>query len=102
MSLVVRYVYNNEVYEFYNDPLTELILLGQVLADNSLKALETFVLDFNKCVGIGTDGCGVMMGGLKSAVAQFETQLVNAIKSSCCNHAINVSLSKKFLVCVIL
>nr|CAH7764581.1 unnamed protein product [Callosobruchus chinensis] len=107
MSLIVRSVCNNIVYEDflgfidchkenYNCENTEIepILSGKVLASTVINVLNKHHLDLKKCVGIGTDGCSVMLGEQKGAVAELKKLLVNALKSLCYNHALNLSVSK--------
>nr|CAI5849000.1 unnamed protein product [Callosobruchus analis] len=107
MSLIVRSVCNNIVYEDflgfidchkenYNCENTEIgpILSGKVLASTVINVLNKHHLDLKKCVGIGTDGCSVMLGEQKGAVAELKKLLVNALKSPCYNHALNLSVSK--------
>nr|CAI5848998.1 unnamed protein product [Callosobruchus analis] len=94
MSLIVRSVCNNIVYEDflgfidchkenYNCENTEIgpILSGKVLASTVINVLNKHHLDLKKCVGIGTDGCSVMLGEQKGAVAELKKLLVNALKS---------------------
>nr|CAI5830424.1 unnamed protein product [Callosobruchus analis] len=107
MSLIVSSVCNNIVYEDflgfidshkenYNCENTEIepILSGKVLASTVINVLNKHHLDLKKCVGIGTDGCSVMLGEQKGAVAELKKLLVNALKSPCYNHALNLSVSK--------
>nr|CAH7768303.1 unnamed protein product [Callosobruchus chinensis] len=82
--------------ENYNCENTEIepILSGKVLASTVINVLNKHHLDLKKCVSIGTDGCSVMLGEQKGAVAELKKLLVNALKSPCYNHALNLSVSK--------
>jgi hypothetical protein len=51
-------------------------------------------LDLENYVGIGTDGCSVMISQLRSAVQQVQKHCINAVHSPCSNHSLNLSISK--------
>jgi len=56
--------------------------------------MQSMLLDLSKCVGIGTDGCSVMISVVHGAVQYVQTSCENAIFSPCSNHALNLSISK--------
>ncbi|XP_037505376.1 52 kDa repressor of the inhibitor of the protein kinase-like [Rhipicephalus sanguineus] len=111
LSLVLRYVHENVVREdFFQfvDPRTdshavdanviEPILTGRVLGERVLKMLKDLQLDLERCVGIATDGCSVMVSELCGAVSEIKRCATKAVHSPCFNHALNLSLSKSLRV----
>lgn len=72
----------------------EISLTGKTLGQIVLRQLKCLDLPLNCLVGIGTDGCSVMISERKGAVAEIQNECVNALKCSCMNHRLNLSLSK--------
>jgi len=68
------------------------------LGNTVVKLLQELVLDLNYCVGIGTDGCSVMVSAVCGAVQQIRKIAKNAVHSPCSNHALNLSISKSSTV----
>lgn len=107
LSLVLRYVHKNMVREDFVqfvDPrsdsdaldvsVTEPILTGKVLGKQVVKMLKDLGLDLERCVGVATDGCSVMVSELCGAVSEIKRSAPNAVHCPCFNHALNLSLSK--------
>lgn len=105
MSLIIRYVENNEVQESFvgfidcyksnfDDPTEEPTVSGEVLANTVLNFLLKHNFNFNDCVGIGTDTCNLMLGEQKGAVTYLQKTLTNSVKCPCSNHSLNLSVSK--------
>lgn len=88
---------NDEPQEILNSKL-EPKLTGELLGNTVVKLLQELELDLNYCVGIGTDGCSVMISAVRGAVQQIRKIAKNAIHSSCSNHALNLSISKSSTV----
>lgn len=93
MSLVIRYVYKAVVKEnfialidchayVYNTDTEknfEPKLNGEVLGDVVISLLQKFDLDLKYYVGIGTDGCSVMVSLVRGAVQKIQSYAKNAI-----------------------
>jgi len=113
MSLILRYIdEKNQVFErfvgFLNChdksydnanvdeelQVNEPKLTGEKLGDIVISILKSMSLDLENCVGIGTDGCSVMISQLRDAVQQVQKHCINAVHSPCSNHALNLSISK--------
>lgn len=77
------------------DPITfEPKLTGDILGEIVLNILKSFSLNLTNCVGIGTDGCSVMVSTLRGAVTKIQSHAPNAIHCPCSNHALNLAISK--------
>ncbi|XP_050541762.1 zinc finger MYM-type protein 1-like isoform X2 [Daktulosphaira vitifoliae] len=120
ISLVLRYIYNNSVREDFvmfvdafdealalleepeenkeigdNDrEKKEISITGKVLGKIIIKQLNSFGLDLNNLVGIGTDGCSVMLSELCGAVSEIIKVAPNAHRCPCYNHSLNNSISQ--------
>ncbi|KAF0702097.1 52 kDa repressor of the inhibitor of the protein kinase-like, partial [Aphis craccivora] len=108
MSIVIRYVHKAVVKEnfiafidchayLYNTGTQKNLepkLNGEVLGDAVISLLQKFDLDLKYCVGIGTDGCSVMVSLVRGAVQKIQSYAKNAIHCPCANHALNLSISK--------
>lgn len=104
MSLVIRYVHKAVVKEnfiafidchayVYNTDTEKNLepkLNGEVLGDAVISLLQKFDLDLKYCVGIGTDGCSVMVSLVRGAVQKIQSYAKNAIHCPCANHALNL------------
>lgn len=77
-------------------------LTGEVLGQVVVDMLDTFSLNFNYCVGIGTNGCAVIVFTTKGAVKKIQDHAPNAIHCPCLNLALNLSTSKSSTVQVII
>jgi len=51
-------------------------------------------MNLSNCVGIGTDGCSVMISDKVGAVKEIQAEATNAVRCPCFNHALNLSISK--------
>lgn len=69
-------------------------LTGEILGNTVLKVLKHFSLDPQYCVGVGTDGCSVMLSSIKGAIKTIQSVAKNAARCSCANHALNLAISK--------
>jgi hypothetical protein len=122
LSLSLRYVYEDRVHENFigfldphdanfkkkvdleeNEEVEEIDtistavepkLSGEVLGKTVLSMLTGHSLDIKFCMGVGTDGCSVMVSKQHGAVAEIQKVAVNAVRSPCFNHALNLSISK--------
>lgn len=107
MSIVFRYFDENtnevredfatfiDVYKSNIDNISdEPLVSGKVLAKTVLNFIENCGLEYNNCIGIGTDTCSVMLSDEKGAVSEMQKHMNNAIKCPCYSHAFNLSLSK--------
>lgn len=108
MSLVFRYFYENMVYEDFIgflDVLSEMhnmslsdgneyrstgINLGKIV----LEKIKKLNLDLKFCVGVGTDGCSVMVSETCGAVETVRKEAINAVPTPCYNHKLNNAISK--------
>ncbi|KAH9371734.1 hypothetical protein HPB48_014050 [Haemaphysalis longicornis] len=68
-------------------------LTGEVLGKIVLNEINSMGLLQAKCVGIGTDGCSVMISEACGAVQEIRKKAVNAVRCPCFSHALNLSLS---------
>ncbi|KAJ8674568.1 hypothetical protein QAD02_005830 [Eretmocerus hayati] len=111
MTLILRYVYQNTVHEDFvkfvdlfeaarklNPPGTktnaELKITGSCLGSIVIQTLKDLGLDPEKCVGITTDGCSVMISETCGAVSVIKQECKNASYSPCHSHMLNLSISK--------
>lgn len=86
MCVVLRYVYNNQIYEDFISFVNchaevyaederdnfEPILSGKLIGETVLKILESIEVDPSLCVGIGTDGCEVMVSEQVGAIQEVK------------------------------
>lgn len=104
---VIRYVYKNEVFEDFIGFLdchqdnysntgreVEPKITGELISKSVINILDKFGLPLDKCVGIATDGCSVMLSEECGAVNMLRVKMKNAIKCSCYSHALNLSIMK--------
>lgn len=127
MSLIIRYPYKGIIkecfmgfincHDIYDDTATdddELIeqvernletyepkLTGDILGEVVVNMLKNLTLNLKNCVGIGTDGCAVMVSIARGAVKKVQSHATNALHCPCSNHALNLSISKSSNVQVI-
>lgn len=107
LSLCISYVHNSSRHEdfiafvdvhekcFGNlAPSFEPRVTGKVLGELVLKEMQDLNLDPLHCVGIGTDGCSLMISEQQGAVAEIKKMAINASRCMCFNHALNLSISK--------
>jgi len=69
-----------------------------VLGETVISLLKNYGLDLQYCVGVGTDGCSVMVSEVRGAVKKIQSYANNAIHSPCSNHGLNLSISKSSTV----
>lgn len=77
-----------------NEDAVELSLTGVSVAEIVLQKMEELNLKFENCVGIGTDGCSVMLGEKAGAVKEIQKHAKNALMTPCFSHKLNNTLSK--------
>lgn len=125
ITLKIRYILNNQVNEKFigfidchkyifdkkkeqqyddedeivnNDQKFEPKITGELLGDTVVNILKDYEFDLDKCIGIGTDGCSVMVSTARGAVQQIQKYAKYAIHCPCTNHALNLSISKSSTV----
>lgn len=122
LSLIIRYIFKNQVNEkflgFINchdyifeknkdkllkdsgvsyDPISEIQepkITGKILGNVVVQLLQDFNFNLDNCVGVGTDGCSVMVSSANGAVQQIKQFAKNAVHSPCSSHALNLCISK--------
>jgi len=109
MSLIIRYIYNEKVYErfiafidchqyLYKGQTVEEIeevpiepkITGDMLGSTVINIMSELGLNINNCIGIATDKCTVMVSTTKGAVKKVQETAKNALYSPCNNHALNL------------
>jgi hypothetical protein len=78
----------------------ELSMSGENLGQIILRKITELNLPLTQCVGIGTDGCSVMLSD-RGAVKEIQKNATNAIMTPCHSHKLNNSISKSSNVKVI-
>ncbi|XP_016659824.2 uncharacterized protein LOC103309433 [Acyrthosiphon pisum] len=126
MSLIIRYPYKGIIKECFmgfinchdiydatatdddkieqverNPETFEPKLTGDILGEVVVNMLKSLTLNLKNCVGIGTDGCAVMVSITRGAVKKVQSHATNTLHSPCSNHALNLSISKSSNVQVI-
>jgi len=99
---VIGYVYENEVFEDFIGFLdchrdnysntgreVEPKIIGELISKSVLNVLDKLGLPLDKCVGIATDGCSVMLSEKCGAVNMLRIKMKNAIIFSCYSHTLN-------------
>lgn len=116
ISLVLRYIYNDKIREDFvmfvdafdeasalleetedneeSEEKKEISITGEVLGKIIIKQINSIGLDLEKCVGVGTDGCSVMVSELRGAVSEIIKVAPNARRCPCYNHSLNNSISQ--------
>lgn len=88
LSFIVPHSYN------FQNPEREPKLNDKILGETVLKLMNNLYLDFNKCVGIATDGCSVMASKVCGAVKTILEKIPNAVRCPYFNHSLNIAISK--------
>ncbi|KAK3919252.1 LOW QUALITY PROTEIN: 52 kDa repressor of the inhibitor of the protein kinase, partial [Frankliniella fusca] len=57
-----------------------------------IRVLKRHNIPLDKCVGIATDGCSVMMSEVCGAVSEIQKVAKNAVRTPCFNHKLNLSI----------
>jgi len=84
-------------------PVTEeeIKLSGKNLGQVVLRALKRLNIPLEKCAGIGTDGCSVMLSEVVGAVSEIQKEAINAVRTPCFNHKLNLSIAQSNkVVCI--
>ncbi|XP_065584376.1 52 kDa repressor of the inhibitor of the protein kinase-like [Artemia franciscana] len=71
---------------------------GKVVGQLVLSLLEEMGLNLLDSVGIGTDGCAIMVSNNYGTVVEIQKKAKNASHCPCFNHALNLSLSRSSAV----
>jgi len=77
---------DNEESEENGEEKKEISIAGEVLGKIIIKQMNSIGLDLEKCVGVGTDGCSVMVSELHGAVSEIIKVAPNARRCPCYNH----------------
>lgn len=107
LSLVITYVHENKRYEDFIDFLNihdevfanevgddyEPKISGKMIGQLVVEKIKSYGLNIYNCIGVGTDGCSVMVSEQKGAVSEILQVAVNAFRCPCFNQALNLSLS---------
>ncbi|XP_063794593.1 52 kDa repressor of the inhibitor of the protein kinase-like [Pseudophryne corroboree] len=107
LSICLSYVYKGQRHEdfiaFENVHMAcfkdlslsfEPKVSGRVLGQLVISQMKKLNLDLLNCVGIGTDGCSLMISEQLGAVAEIQKEAKYATRCPCFNHALNLSMSK--------
>ncbi|XP_075063917.1 52 kDa repressor of the inhibitor of the protein kinase-like [Mixophyes fleayi] len=107
LSLCLSYVYKNQRHEDFiafenvhescfkdSSPSFEPKVSGKVLGQLVIRQIKKLNLDLMNCVGIGTDGCSLMISEQLGAVAEIQKEAKYATRCPCFNDTINLSMSK--------
>jgi hypothetical protein len=65
--------------------------IGQIVLSQLKKRLK---LPLERCIGIGTDGCAVMLSEVRGAATEVQKEAKNAVKTPCYSHKLNNSISR--------
>ncbi len=78
-----------------SDASSELSLTGKAIGQIVLYQLKKKLkLPLDRCVGIGTDGCAVMLSEVRGAATIIQHEATNAVKAPCYSHKLNLSISR--------
>lgn len=77
-----------------NESSKELKATGANIAKVATNAIKNINLDLKDCVGIGADTCIVNFSEVMGAVKIIQKEAINAVSIHCCNHVLNLSISK--------
>lgn len=106
MSLVIRYIYNEKVYERFIAFVDchQYLHKGQIVEEIEEEVtiepkitgemLGSTVINIMSELGLNINNCTVMVSTTKGAVKKVQETAKNALYSPCNNHALNLSLSK--------
>lgn len=85
-----------DLYGEIYDPEKEIEpkLTGERLGQVVINTIRKLNIDLTNCVGIGTDGCSLMVSEVCGAVSVINKQALNAVYSPCNNHLLNLSISR--------
>ncbi|KAH0814367.1 hypothetical protein GEV33_008425 [Tenebrio molitor] len=65
--------------------------IGQIVLSQLKKRLK---LPLERCIGIGTDGCAVMLSEVRGAATEVQKEAKNAVKTPRYSHKLNNSISR--------
>lgn len=72
----------------------EPVMSGKAIGSAVLKVIKSLKLNPHFCIGIGTDGCQVMVSKQVGAIQEIKKETMVAERCMCFNHALNLSISK--------
>jgi len=78
----------------YAKEVEEPRVTGEDVGKAVLSTLKKKSIDVFRCVGVGTDGCNMMVSEVCGAVAEVQKQAKHAVRCPCFNHVLNLSISK--------
>ena len=79
----------------------ELSMTGVAVGSLVIQEMKNMNLNFENCVGIGTDGCSVMLSDECGAVKEVQKVAKNALKTPCYNHKLNNSLAESAKILIV-
>jgi len=82
------------------DATAELSLTGKALGSIIVKEIKSTNLNLPNCVGVGTDGCTVMLSEV-GAVQEIQKQAPNALATPCYSHKLNNIIAQSSKVAAI-
>lgn len=94
VTLCVRYVNENKIYEDFLQFVPAESLTGESLSNLIINSLEKFGLDLNNLVGQGYDGASNMSGQFNGVQAVIRRNYPKAIYVHCAAHSLNLAISK--------
>lgn len=109
LSICLPYVFNNERHEDFIEFLNvhetafseqnsqeyfEPKITGKIIGQLVLEILKKYNLNPLNCIGIGTDGCSMMISEQIGAVKEIQKVAINAFRCPCFSHALNLTISR--------
>ena len=92
ISISVRYVKNNEVYERFLTYVHAEALNAEALSKHILGTLRDYDISIDNCVGQCYDGASVMSGQSKGVQTRIRTEAPKALYIHCTAHKLNLAL----------
>lgn len=84
-----NYNKNKDHNENNSNHSLELKITGEILGDTVIKLLHELKLNLDYCVGIGTDGCSVMVFEIRDAIQKIcKVRILRPFS----NHVLNLSI----------
>ena len=93
MSICIRYVYADHVYEDFLDFVPVIDMTGAGLAEVLLNYMKEVNLDTAYLVGQGYDGAAAMSGAYNGVQAKIKEYFPLAMYMHCASHSLNLVLS---------
>ena len=92
ISISVRYVKNNEVYERFLTYVHAEASNAEALSKHILGTLRDYDISIDNCVGQCYDGASVMSGQSKGVQTRIRTEAPKALYIHCTAHKLNLAL----------